>query len=75
MCLLAHYRSALDFSLELLNAAKNGYEALKNKIKLIDEKIPGNDGENAIRVVCCHNFKKRLGQKLIAGTNMANDGP
>jgi cysteinyl-tRNA synthetase len=32
MCLLTHYRSSLEFSLENLTAAKNGYESLKNKI-------------------------------------------
>jgi len=44
MCLLTHYRSSLDFSIENLNAAKNGYEGLKNKIKLIDEKSHGEKG-------------------------------
>lgn len=44
-CLLAHYRSSLDFSLDLLSAAKNGYESLKNKIKLIDDKTKGKDAK------------------------------
>lgn len=48
MCLLAHYRSSLDFSLELLGAAKNGLEGLKNKIKLIDKKIPGEKGNKLL---------------------------
>ena len=42
LCLLTHYRSSLEFSLENLTAAKNGYEGLKNKIKLIDDKSSGS---------------------------------
>jgi cysteinyl-tRNA synthetase len=45
MCLLTHYRSELDFSLDNLKAAKNGYEGLKNKIELIDEKSKGSEGK------------------------------
>jgi cysteinyl-tRNA synthetase len=45
MCLLTHYRKELDFSLDNLNAAKNGLEALKNKIKLIDAKSLGKDAK------------------------------
>jgi cysteinyl-tRNA synthetase len=41
MCLLTHYRSSLDFSLENLTAAKNGYIGLKNKIANI---IPTQQG-------------------------------
>lgn len=41
MCLLTHYRSSLDFTIENLNAAKNGYEGLKNKIANI---IPTQQG-------------------------------
>ena len=41
LCLLAHYRSSVDFSLELLGAAKNGYEGLKNKIANIIPTQPG----------------------------------
>lgn len=45
MCLLTHYRSSLDFSLDNLNAAKNGYESLKNKIQLIDSSNEGKDAK------------------------------
>jgi cysteinyl-tRNA synthetase len=45
MCLLTHYRSELDFSLDNLNAAKNGYDSLKNKILNISEKALGSDGK------------------------------
>ncbi len=44
MCLLTHYRKELDFTLENLNAAKNAYESLKNKIKLIDDRASGVEG-------------------------------
>lgn len=41
LCLTAHYRSPLDFSLENLESAKNAYERLKNIISEIkdDKKI------------------------------------
>ena len=45
MCLLAHYRSSLDFTLDNLNAAKNGYEGLKNKIANISPSQLGSDGK------------------------------
>jgi len=45
MCLLSHYRSSLDFSLDNLKAAKNGLEGLKNKIANISSNQPGKDGE------------------------------
>jgi cysteinyl-tRNA synthetase len=45
MCLLTHYRSSLDFTLENLGAAKNGLEGLKNKIANIIPSAPGNEGE------------------------------
>jgi cysteinyl-tRNA synthetase len=41
MCLLTHYRSSLDFTLENLNAAKNAYEGLKNKIANISPNQQG----------------------------------
>jgi len=59
MCLLAHYRSSLDFSLELLSAAKNGYEGLKNKISLIDENARGSDGEKYLK-----DFQKAIDDDL-----------
>jgi len=59
LCLLTHYRSSLDFSLENLDAAKNGYESLKNKIKNIDEKSKGSDGEKYIR-----EFEKSIDDDL-----------
>lgn len=58
-CLLAHYRSGLDFSLDLLTAAKNGYESLKNKIELIDDKKPGTSGEKYIK-----DFKEAIDDDL-----------
>lgn len=45
MCLLTHYRKALDFSLDNLTAAKTAYLNLKNKIQLIDPKSKGNEGK------------------------------
>ncbi len=44
MCLLTHYRSELDFTLDNLNAAKNGLEGLKNKIANISPNQAGSDG-------------------------------
>jgi cysteinyl-tRNA synthetase len=45
MCLLTHYRSSLDFSVENLDAAKKGLEGLKNKINLINKEQ--KDGRDA----------------------------
>jgi cysteinyl-tRNA synthetase len=59
MCLLTHYRSELDFSLDNLNAAKNGYEGLKNKILNISENMPGSDGKKYLE-----EFKKAIGDDL-----------
>lgn len=59
MCLLTHYRSSLDFSIELLNAAKNGYEGLKNKIGLIDVNQKGSDGK-----VYLEDFQKAIDDDL-----------
>lgn len=59
MCLLAHYRSSLDFSLELLTAAKNGYEGIKNKIELIDENTRGSYGKEHLK-----EFEKAIDDDL-----------
>ncbi|MDP1729091.1 MAG: cysteine--tRNA ligase [archaeon] len=59
MCLLAHYKSSLDFSLELLNAAKNGYESLKNRIELIDNKSVGENAKNYL-----DDFQKSIDNDL-----------
>lgn len=45
MCLLTHYRSSLEFSLDNLSAAKNGLEGLKNKIANLSASSPGISGE------------------------------
>ena len=59
MCLLTHYRSSLEFSLENLKAAKSGYESLKNKIQLIDEKSKGISGESYLK-----DFEKAIDDDL-----------
>jgi cysteinyl-tRNA synthetase len=59
MCLLTHYRSELDFNLDNLAAAKNGYESLKNKISLIDEKSEGNSAEKYLQ-----DFKETINDDL-----------
>lgn len=59
MCLLTHYRSALDFSLENLKSASTGYENLKNKINLISERQEGRDGEKYLS-----DFKKAIEDDL-----------
>jgi len=59
ICLLTQYRSSLDFSLENLNAAKNGYESLKNKVSLIDEKAKGSDGNEYTK-----KFEKAINDDL-----------
>lgn len=59
MCLLTHYRSSLDFSLDNMTAAKNGYEGLKNKIKLIEDKSEGKDAENYLK-----DFEKAIDDDL-----------
>jgi cysteinyl-tRNA synthetase len=58
-CLLAHYRTALEFSLDNLNAAKNGYEGLKNKLNIIDDKIEGKDGSSYLK-----DFQKAIDDDL-----------
>jgi len=59
MCLMTHYRKELDFSLENLDAAKNGLESLKNKIRLIVDKTLGNDGEKYLK-----DFSKAIDDDL-----------
>ncbi len=59
LCLLTHYRKELDFSLENLNAAKNGYESLKNKIQLIDEKSKGDSADKHLK-----NFEEAINDDL-----------
>jgi cysteinyl-tRNA synthetase len=59
MCLLTHYRSSLDFTLDNLNAAKNGLEGLKNKIANIIPSAPGSDGEKYIK-----DFEKTINDDL-----------
>jgi cysteinyl-tRNA synthetase len=44
LCLQAHYRKPLEFSLESMDAAKNAYEKLKRKVvELRKEERKGND--------------------------------
>jgi len=59
MCLLTHYRSLLDFTLENLTAAKNGLEGLKNKVANIISTSPGNDGQRYIE-----DFEKAINDDL-----------
>ena len=59
MCLLTHYRSELEFSLEILTAAKNGYDSLKNKIQLIDDKTSGSGGDSYLK-----DFQKAIDDDL-----------
>ncbi|MBM3247027.1 cysteine--tRNA ligase [Candidatus Pacearchaeota archaeon] len=59
MCLLTHYRSSLDFTLDNLNAAKNGLEGLKNKIANISSNAPGGDGEKYLK-----EFEKSINDDL-----------
>ncbi len=49
MCLLTHYRSSLEFSLDNLTAAKKGLEGLKNKIANISLSQLGSDGEKYLK--------------------------
>jgi len=60
MCLLTHYRSSLDFSLDNLNASKAGYESLKNKIALINaEQSEGKDSKKYL-----DDFQKSIDDDL-----------
>lgn len=59
MCLLTHYRSELDFSLDNLKAAKNSYDGLKNKIELIDDKTKGIDGKKYLE-----DFEKAINDDM-----------
>ena len=59
LCLLTQYRKQLDFSLENLTAAKNGFERLKNKINLIDDKTAGSSGESYLK-----DFEKAINDDL-----------
>ena len=59
MCLLTHYRSSLDFSLDNLNSAKNGYISLKNKIESIDDKTSGKDGDSYLK-----DFEKSINDDM-----------
>jgi len=49
MCLLTHYRSSLEFSIDNLTAAKNGLEGLKNRILNLSVNAPGNEGEKYLK--------------------------
>jgi cysteinyl-tRNA synthetase len=59
MCLLTHYRSSLDFTLENLNSTKAGLESLKNKIANISVNSEGNSGEKYLQ-----DFQKAIDDDL-----------
>ncbi len=63
MCLLTHYRNPLEFSLDNLNAVKNGYESLKNKIATINDSGADNQGKDYLT-----EFQKAIDDDL----NMPN---
>jgi cysteinyl-tRNA synthetase len=49
LCLLTHYRKPLEFSLESLDAAKNAFERLKNKIIELRKENTANDSKIVAR--------------------------
>jgi cysteinyl-tRNA synthetase len=59
LCLLTHYRSSLDFSLENLTAAKKSYEGIKNKIELIEKETKGKNAGKYL-----DEFKKSIEDDL-----------
>jgi cysteinyl-tRNA synthetase len=63
LCLLTHYRSSLDFSLELLDAAKNSYEGLKNKIANISPNQIG-EGKDSEGKKYLEDFQKSIDDDL-----------
>jgi len=63
MCLLTNYRNPLEFSLDNLNAVKNGYESLKNKILNISNTGADNQGKEYL-----NEFQKAIDDDL----NMPN---
>jgi len=56
LCLLTHYRKPLDFSVESLNAAKQAYDRLKNKIIELKK---GNSSKSSK-----NNFKEQFEEAI-----------
>jgi cysteinyl-tRNA synthetase len=66
-CIMTHYRKKLKFSFEGLDAARNGYESLKNKIKELKKEV--NEGPETIFELSTGSIAMQLKDRFTEAVN------